>query len=90
MVPPQAESGRNACERGMGMEETSELLTGVMVAILGLVGLVLASGALDDEMYLFGFSLAGFAFAFDFMLIRRHYDRQDAQRAAVKAAVHHG
>ena len=74
----------------MGMEETSEILTGVLVAVLGLVGLLLASGALDDEMYLFGFSLAGFALAFDVMLIRQHHDRLDAACHAVKAAARHG
>ncbi len=89
MVSPEADSGRHRGERGDSMEETSEILTGGLVTVLGLIGLLLASGALDDEMYLFGFSLAGFALAFDFMLIGRHHDRVDAARAAAKAAVRH-
>ncbi len=89
MVRPQADSGRYMGEQGKSMEETSEFLTGGFVAVLGLIGLLLASGALDDEMYLFGFSLAGFALAFNAMLIRRHHNRVDAARALAKAAVRH-
>lgn len=64
------------------MEVVSSLVVGAIVLVLGLVGLILASGALDAEMYLFGLSLAGFATLFGFGLIRAHYDRQDAARAA--------
>lgn len=68
--------------------EASDLLTGLLMAVLGLLGLLLASGAHDDEMYLFGLSLAGFATVFVFGLIRRHYDREDAARAAVRVRHH--
>jgi len=68
--------------------EASDLFTGLLMAVLGLVGLVLASGAHDDEMYLFGLSLAGFATLFVFGLIRRHYDRADAARATVRVRDH--
>jgi len=64
--------------------EPSDLFTGVLMAVLGLVGLLLASGAHDDEMYVFGLSLAGFASVFVFGQIRRHYDRMDAARATVR------
>jgi hypothetical protein len=57
--------------------------------VLGLVGLLLASGALDDEIYLFGLSLAGFAAVFNLMLIKTHYDRRDAAHAKVQASVRH-
>ena len=56
-------------------------MVGLLVGILGLVGLILASGALDEEMYIFGLSLAGFAVVFDIGLVKRHYDRIDAARA---------
>ena len=72
------------------MEDSGQLFTGILVTVLGLIGLVLASGALDIEMYIFGFSLAGFGFLFDLMLVKRHYDRIDARRAAARAGVHHG
>ena len=58
--------------------ETSDLIVGTMMAIFGLVGLVLASGATDNEMYVFGLSLAGFAAIFGVGLIRRHYDKAEA------------
>jgi hypothetical protein len=61
-------------------EQTSDLVVGLLVLILGLVGLVMASGALDDAMYVFGLSLAGFAAVFNIGLVKRHFDRQDAGR----------
>ena len=62
------------------MELVSSILVGALVLALGLVGLILASGAMDSEMYVFGLSLAGFAALFGFGLIRAHYDRLDAAR----------
>jgi len=64
------------------MEVVSSIVVGALVLVLGLVGLVLASGALDAEMYVFGFSLAGFASLFGFGLIRAHYDRLEAAQRA--------
>ncbi len=69
-------------------EETSDLFTGLLMAVLGLIGLLAASGAHDSEMYVFGLSLAGFATVFVFGLIRRYFDRVDAARAAVRAQTH--
>lgn len=63
-------------------EQTGDLVVGLMVLVLGLTGLILASGALDDAMYVFGLSLAGFAVVFDLGLIKRHFDRLDAARQA--------
>jgi hypothetical protein len=68
--------------------EASDLCTGLLTAVLGLIGLLLASGAHDNEMYVFGLSLAGFATVFVFGLMRRHYDRADAARAAVRVPGH--
>jgi hypothetical protein len=61
-------------------EQTSDLVVGLLVLILGLVGLVMASGALDDAMYVFGLSLMGFAVVFDLGLVKRHFDRIDAAK----------
>jgi hypothetical protein len=61
--------------------EPSDLIVGLMMSALGLLGLILASGAMDDGMYVFGFSLFGFACVFVLGLLRRHFDRQDAIRA---------
>jgi len=49
-----------------------------MMALLGLLGLVMAANAYDDAFYLFGLSLAAFAMIFDFGLVKAHFDRTDA------------
>jgi hypothetical protein len=60
--------------------DPSDLIVGLMMAGFGLVGLILASGAMDNGMYVFGFSLFVFACVFDFGLLRRHFDRLEARR----------
>ena len=60
--------------------DQSDLIVGLLMAVFGLVGLILASGAMDNEMYVFGFSLFGFACVFEFGLLRRHFDRLEARR----------
>ncbi len=61
-------------------DDISEIIVGIMVAVLGLVGLVMASGAYDSEIFIFGLSVAGFAVVFDIGLIRRHHDRRALAR----------
>ncbi len=58
--------------------EVSDLIVGLLMTVLGLLGLVLASGATDDGIYVFGLSLAGFSAIFILGLIRRHYDKSDS------------
>ena len=60
--------------------EPSDLIVGLLMAAFGLIGLILASGAMDNEMYVFGFSLFGFACIFEFGLLRRHFDKLEASR----------
>jgi hypothetical protein len=60
--------------------DPSDLIVGLLMTVFGVTGLFLASGALDNEMYVFGLSLAGFAALFVLGLIRRHFDRLDAAR----------
>jgi hypothetical protein len=60
--------------------DPSDLIVGLMMAAFGLVGLILASGAMDNGMYVFGCSLFVFACTFDFGLLRRHFDRLEANR----------
>lgn len=55
-----------------------EWIVGAMMAVFALVGLLMASRAQDNAIYLFGLSLAGFAIVFVFGLIRAHYDRTDS------------
>ncbi|MCA7120702.1 MAG: hypothetical protein LGL72_15210 [Acidibrevibacterium sp.] len=71
-----------------GEESISSLVIGVLMVVFGLIGLTLAAGALDIEMAIFGWSLAGFSVVFLFGLIRRHFDDKSAARAAM--GVDHG
>ena len=63
----------------------SDMIIGVLVACLGLIGLFAAAGALDIEMSIFGWSMAGFALVFITGLIKRHYDDVDAAHHAPAA-----
>jgi hypothetical protein len=58
-----------------------DIIVGAFVALLGLVGLVLAGGALDGEIYLFGLSLFAFAVVFDWGLMVKGHRRAEAARA---------
>ena len=60
--------------------DPGDLIIGLMMTAFGLIGLILASGAMDDGMYVFGLSLFGFACVFVLGLLRRHFDRLDAAR----------
>ena len=60
--------------------EPSDLIVGLLMTAFGIIGLILASGAMDNEMYVFGLSLFGFAVLFDVGLIRRHFDKQEVRR----------
>ena len=63
-----------------------DIVVGVFVALLGLLGLVLASRALDQEMYVFGLSMAVFAGAFDWGLAVKIMGRMEAARAGAAPA----
>jgi hypothetical protein len=56
----------------------SDFLVGIFVALLGVVGLFLVAGAVDDEIVIFGAGLAAFAVVFDFGIVRAYYDRTEA------------
>lgn len=57
----------------------SALVIGSLVSILGLLGLFLASHAIDTGMYHFGFALFGFALFYVFWLIKTHFDAIESQ-----------
>jgi hypothetical protein len=65
--------------------EPSDLIVGAMMLVFGVIGLILAAGAVDDEIYVFGLSLFAFACIFLIGQVRHHFDRQHAARAAVVA-----
>ncbi len=58
-------------------DDTADAAVGVAMVPLCLLGLLLAARAHDNEIYLFGFSLAAFTALFGFSLIKRHYDMKD-------------
>jgi hypothetical protein len=60
--------------------DPSDFIVGLLMTVFGIIGLILASGAMDNEMYVFGLALFAFAVVFDLGLIRRHFDRQEARR----------
>jgi hypothetical protein len=70
----------------MGLEP-GDWAVGVMMTVFGFAGLFLAAGARDDEMVVFGWSLVGFAVAFVFGLINRHFARLAAKPALVPVLV---
>ena len=55
-----------------------DIVVGVFVALLGLIGLVLAAGALDQEISVFGLSLVAFAGAFNWGLALKVMRQMDA------------
>ena len=62
-----------------------DIIIGNFVAVLGLIGLVLAGGALDNGIYVFGLSLFAFAVAFDWGLIFKNVRRAELARAEERA-----
>jgi Zn-dependent membrane protease YugP len=55
----------------------SAAVIGAAIAVLGLVGLVLARNAIDSGMNEFGWALFGFAVFFVLWLIKKHFDAID-------------
>jgi hypothetical protein len=70
-----------------GTHERGDYVTWAMVTLLGMLGPVIAHGARDDEMYLFGLSLFGFCATFLFFEVKRHYDMIDTARAIAAVPV---
>jgi hypothetical protein len=60
--------------------DPSDFIVGLLMTAFGIIGLILASGAMDNEMYVFGLSLFGFATLFDLGLIRRYFDKAEVRR----------
>jgi FtsH-binding integral membrane protein len=56
------------------MSSIGSWIVGGIVGLLGLIGLFLASRAVDGAIYGFGVLLFVFAVLFNFWLVKRHYD----------------
>jgi hypothetical protein len=52
----------------------SEVIFGALAGLCGLLGAILAAGAIDIGMETFGFGLVGFALLLGFWLLKDHYD----------------
>jgi len=52
----------------------SAWVIGAVVSGFGVLGLILASGAIDTGMYHFGLALFGFSVFYVFWLIKTHFD----------------
>jgi hypothetical protein len=52
---------------------------GIVAALFGLIGAVLAAGAWDDGMLTFGIGLVAFAVIYIFWLVKDHFDQTDRQ-----------
>jgi hypothetical protein len=64
------------------MEGTGKWVAGGAVAILGIIGLFLASGAGDRGIYLFGLALFAFAIFYVFALIKQGFDAGEREAKA--------
>ncbi|WP_342236960.1 hypothetical protein [Inquilinus sp. OTU3971] len=61
-------------------DATARWIVGSGMSALGLLGLAMASRALDPMIDLFGLGLAGFALIFVSGLVKAHWDEVDRQR----------
>jgi hypothetical protein len=52
-------------------------ILGLVMAVLAVLGLVLASGAYDTGMYTFGLGLFAFGTFFDFWLVKKYFDAKE-------------
>jgi hypothetical protein len=69
-LPAQAASKARGVKGSQEMEEkASTFVVGVLMLVLGAIGLVLAVGARDAEIFIFGGSLLAFAVIFTASLV---------------------
>ncbi|HLJ19527.1 MAG TPA: hypothetical protein VKU84_04980 [Stellaceae bacterium] len=61
-------------------------ILGLFMAVLAVLGLVLAAGAYDTGMYTFGLSLFAFGIFFDFWLVKKAFDAKEEQAAGLAVA----
>ncbi|HEV7368882.1 hypothetical protein [Arenibaculum sp.] len=63
------------------MDNLGKWIIGGVMGVLALLGLYLASHAVDQVFYWFGLGLTLFALLFAFGLMKRAFDEADAKRA---------
>lgn len=62
----------------------ADWIFGIFAGLCALMGLFLASGALDVGMATFGFALFAFGCFLVFFLMKQHFDAEDSRRAAAR------
>jgi len=62
----------------MRQDDTSALIIAAITTLMAVAGLFLWAKSLDLGMSVFGFSLLVFGVAFDFWLIKHHFDHAAA------------
>lgn len=65
----------------MREEEISAAVVAVLATLAAVVGLFVWARSADLGMAVFGFSLMVFGLAFDFWLVKRHFDALERVRA---------
>lgn len=55
----------------------STIIVLIAANLIGLIGLLVASGAHDASMYIFGLVLFVLAVGLDFLLLKRHFDQAE-------------
>ena len=64
------------------MDGTAKWCAGGLVALLGVIGLFLAAGAVDRGIYFFGLAIFAFAVFYIFALIKQGFDAREREPRA--------
>jgi hypothetical protein len=84
--PPQASPPTPPPISGASL--TSEIIVGIMMLLFLAIGLIETFNAVDDEMFVFGVSLFGFALVFIIGLVRGRLGSRKAARKATEGLRH--
>ena len=84
--PPQASPPTPAAISGASL--TSEIIVGIMMLLFAAIGLIETFNAVDNEMFVFGVSLFGFALVFIIGLIKGRLGNRKAARKSAEGSRH--
>ena len=60
------------------MASSGKYIYGALLGVIGLLGLFMAAGAKEAQIYMAGLFLAGFSLVMIFWLIKRTWDQREA------------
>jgi len=84
--PPQASPPSQAPISGASLP--SEIIVGTMMLLFAAIGLIETLNAVDNEMFVFGVSLFGFALVFIIGLIKGRLGNRKAARKSAEGSRH--